>query len=275
MGYSMKWVESHLGITRKAIEGYQNKELISRPNFREYHNFSDDDLDRIWTIRVLNKIGFGLDEIKSIFDGSVDFQDSFEKKYKSLVKSQEETDQYLKFAEYIRLTGEMPCRPKDFSTMNKDYLTEKVLPITSDIDVNQVDGLLNLCFETEECSCEDMINALESAKILLEERSACFIIDGYVKSIIRRIDKSFDNAEIQLMANLLYEEILELDPELQGATKEQIGRIFAKRFVEGKIGEVNVKKYGEAECCFVANVLSVFAGYKNYDDMSKMEVTYD
>ena len=63
MGYKVKWVEDNLGVTRKALRGFEEAGLMPKNIGRQYRDYDEDDIDRIWTIRVLQGMGYKLKEI--------------------------------------------------------------------------------------------------------------------------------------------------------------------------------------------------------------------
>ena len=63
MGYSVKWVEENLGVTRKALRGFEQIGLMPKNKDRKARDYDDGDLDRIWSIRVLQGMGYTLKEI--------------------------------------------------------------------------------------------------------------------------------------------------------------------------------------------------------------------
>ena len=65
MGYRVKWVEENLGVSRKALRIFEEKGLMPK-NYGEYRDYSEEDIGRIWTIRVLQGMGFTLSEINNI-----------------------------------------------------------------------------------------------------------------------------------------------------------------------------------------------------------------
>ena len=70
MGYSAKWVRDKLGVTRDMIRYYEKEGLIpsrsSRNPANNYRDYSEEDLERIWSIKLLIGIGFSVKEIKQL-----------------------------------------------------------------------------------------------------------------------------------------------------------------------------------------------------------------
>jgi len=81
MGYKVKWVEDNLGVTRKALRGFEKAGLMPENRERKYRDYDDDDIDRIWTIRVLQGMGYSIKEIVDMVnDEEFDFDKSIGQK---------------------------------------------------------------------------------------------------------------------------------------------------------------------------------------------------
>lgn len=81
MGYQVKWVEENLGVTRKALRNFERLGLMPPNEGRVYRDYSDEDIDRIWAIRLLQGMGYSLKEIVDISkDENFDFDTSIVKK---------------------------------------------------------------------------------------------------------------------------------------------------------------------------------------------------
>lgn len=74
MKYTVKWVEDNLGITRKALRDYEEKGLLStdasRNPINNYREYDYEDIDRIWSIKILRGIGYSIKEIRALMDDS-------------------------------------------------------------------------------------------------------------------------------------------------------------------------------------------------------------
>ena len=85
MGYKVKWVEDNLGISRKALRGFEKAGLMPENKGSQYRDYDDDDIDRIWAIRVLQGIGYSIKEIVTLVnDDDFDFDSSLSKKIADL-----------------------------------------------------------------------------------------------------------------------------------------------------------------------------------------------
>ena len=66
MGYKVKWVEDNLGVTRKALRVFEKAGLMPENKESRYRDYDDDNIDRIWTIRVLQGMGYSIKEISDL-----------------------------------------------------------------------------------------------------------------------------------------------------------------------------------------------------------------
>ena len=93
-----------------------------------YRDYSDEDVDRIWTIRVLQGMGYTLTEIKKIAnDEEFDFDSSIQIKVKELEEKKEKINRHLGYAKTIKATGRFPSRPKVMGSVKFDEFYEKSL----------------------------------------------------------------------------------------------------------------------------------------------------
>lgn len=91
MGYKVKWVEENLGVSRKALRNFEAKGLMPK-NDGGYRDYSDVDIDRIWTIRILQGMGYTLTEIVNMTnDETFDFDSSIQTKVKELEKKKKKS----------------------------------------------------------------------------------------------------------------------------------------------------------------------------------------
>lgn len=113
MGYKVKWVEDNLGVTRKALRVFEKAGLMPENKGGQYRDYDDDDIDRIWTIRVLQGMGYSIKEIcDMVDDDGFDFDTSISQKIEQLEEKMVELERHLGYAKTIKLTGRFPSRPK-------------------------------------------------------------------------------------------------------------------------------------------------------------------
>lgn len=85
MGYSVKWVVENLGTTRDMLRYYEKEKRLptneSRNPANKYRDYSDEDIERIWGIKLLIGIGFTAKEIYALMnDQDFDFDAAIAKK---------------------------------------------------------------------------------------------------------------------------------------------------------------------------------------------------
>lgn len=106
MGYQVKWVEENLGVTRKALRNFERLGLMPPNEGRAYRDYSDEDIDKIWAIRLLQGMGYSLKEIVDISkDENFDFDTSIVKKIEELEEKKSMVEKHLGYAQNIKLTG--------------------------------------------------------------------------------------------------------------------------------------------------------------------------
>ena len=85
MGYKVKWVEDNLGVSRKALRGFEKAGLMPKNTGRQYRDYDEDDIDRIWAIRVMQGMGYSIKEIVDMTDNeNFDFDSSLSLKIDEL-----------------------------------------------------------------------------------------------------------------------------------------------------------------------------------------------
>ena len=128
MGYKVKWVEEHLGVTRKALRVFEKAGLMPENKGGQYRDYDDDDLDRIWTIRVLQGMGYSLKEIATmVSDDEFDFDTSISQKVAQLEEKMVEMERHLGYAKTIKLTGRFPSRPNKMGEVKCDDFQKKAI----------------------------------------------------------------------------------------------------------------------------------------------------
>ena len=272
MGYKVKWVEENLGISRKALRIFEKKGLMPKNN-GEYRDYSDEDIDRIWIIRVLQGMGYTLTEIEKMSqDENFDFDASLEIKVKELEAKKEKVDRHLGYAKTIKLTGRFPSRPKTMGSVKFDEFYEKSL---NEWNMNEneeekfffelAEKYINLSpDEFKESDLGKIFNLLKKMQNYPE-----LLMEGYIlpKEIAKRESLGTSNPEVQLLVKMMYESWLRNVPEYKEITLNQFVRFVASSYKSGDIARMNEQNFGKKGCSFIADAIAVFGGYKNYDDV--------
>ena len=123
MGYKVKWVEDHLGISRKALRNYERLGLMPTNKDGKYRDYSDEDIDRIWSIKLLQGVGYSLAEICELMDNQeADFYKSISEKVVELERKRDDITNFIEFAKTIKLTGRVPTTKKVGSIRYSEFM---------------------------------------------------------------------------------------------------------------------------------------------------------
>lgn len=272
LGYKVKWVEENLGVTRKALRNFEEKGLMPK-NKGEYRDYSDEDIDRIWIIRVLQGMGYTLTEICDMSnDKNFDFDSSLETKVKELEAKKEKVDRHLDYAKTIKLTGRFPSRPKVMGSVKFDDFYEKSL---NEWNMNKsteekyfleiADKYLTLSPEEFNKSDLGMIfDFFEKIQAYPE-----LLMEGYIipREIAKRESLGASNSEVQLLVKMMYESRIRSVPKYKEITLNQFVRFEASSYKNGDVARMNEQNFGKEGCNFIADAIAVFGGYQSYDEV--------
>lgn len=273
MGYSVKWVLENLGITRDMLRYYEKEKLISVDETRnpsnKYRDYSDEDIERIWGIKLLISIGFTAKEIRAIVDEEFDFYGAISQKVEDLEKRYNEITTSLEFAKTIKITGCVPTvnqigsiKFNDFIGYCKDnwniYSDPQMIPIVESIDD----------FSSVR---EDNLNADNVKKLLKAfegmdptEFAHYQTIDGYFRVVSDMKKLGFDDPMVQKIVSLVHEYMSNNMISLE--YREKFTPLcFAERtipmFLESEIAKINENKFGKDCCLFIAKAIACYGKY--------------
>lgn len=276
MGYQVKWVEDHLGVSRKALRNFEKFGLMPPNEKGGYRDYSDEDIDRIWTIRLFQGMGYSLKEIVSIAENeNFDFDASLEKKIQELEIEKANIERHLGYAQNIKLTGRFPSRPKNMGSVTFGEFYEKSLNewnVNADPEGKKYKELMDLILNTPEDELQDtdIGRALEFLLGLQEKISNIdsFLMEKVIPlEILKRKDNGAADAEIQLLVKMLYENRISSFQEMGNMTKKQFVRFESPSYVSGDIARIKEREYGKEGCLFIADAIAVFGGYGCYDEV--------
>lgn len=57
-------------------------------------------------------------------------------------------------------------------------------------------------------------------------------------------------------------------------TIKQFSRFYSSSYLAGDVAKIKAGEYSEADCEFIAEAVSIFGGYKNYDEFVEEELRY-
>lgn len=281
MGYKVKWVEDNLGISRKALRGFEEVGLMPKNLDRQYRDYDEDDIDRIWAIRVMQGMGYSLKEIVDIVnDENFDFDSSLSHKIDELEEEKEKIERHLGYAKTIKYTGRFPARPRKKGVMKFNEFQEKALEgwnIVDDPHAVEYQKLAETVLskapeEWEDTDLGRMFALLKN----LATMDTDFVLAEYIlpKEIIKRIDLGASHKEVQLLVKLLYDNQNSL-LQLEGLSVTQFARFYSSSYLAGDVAKLKARDFNEKECEFIAEAVAVFAGFENYDSLSEEELQYE
>lgn len=276
MGYKVKWVEENLGVSRKALRGFEKFGLMPPNENGGYRDYSDEDIDRIWSIRVQQGMGYSLKEIAAIAENeNFDFDESLAEKVKQLEKEKSEVEKHLGYAKTIKLTGRFPSRPKEMGTVKFDEFYEKALNEWNINDTPQTqqyqeiaDMILNQSeYEWKESDLGKLFSFLENLKEQSLNWEAYMVEQILPKAIISRSSLGAGDPEVQLLVKMMYENRENISPEMKAMTVNQFVRFESSSYIAGDVARLKERDYGKEGCQFMADAIAIFGGYNDYSEV--------
>lgn len=273
MGYKVKWVEENLGITRKALRNFEKYGLMPANVGGGYRDYSDEDIEQIWAIRLFQGMGYTLKELVKLSESDdFDFDASLEKKIQELENEKAKIERHLGYAQHIKLTGRFPSRPKNMGTITFEEFQEKSLNqwnVNSDPEAKKYQEIADLILNTPEDELKDTdIGRLFDFLIELQEQmsdmDSLFIEKVIPNEIIKRIENGPEDEEVQLLVKMMYENRISCISDM---AKSQFVRFESSSYISGDIARMHEKEYGKDGCRFIADAIAVFGGYSCYDEV--------
>lgn len=281
MGYKVKWVEDNLGVTRKALRCFEKAGLMPKNEGGNYREYEEEDIDRIWYIRVLQGMGYSLKEIASMAnDEKFDFDDSIAKKILALEKEKRKIERHLGYAKTIKLTGRFPLRPRKIGEIKFDEFQSKAIDgwnIDGDSQGESYAKLAEIMIsqspeERENTDWGCLLSGLEP--LLTLDIDVLLVEHVLPKTILKRKSLGADHPDIQFMIKLIYENqnALVSGSIDDGMTVKQFSRFYSSSYLFGDIAKL--KEYSKDECEFIAEAVAIFGGYKSFNELLEDELHY-
>ena len=279
MGYSVKWVNDHLGITRNMLKYYENEGLLSKNASRKINNYRDydeADLERIWKIKFLISIGFTAKETKSILNNrNADFYLLLTQKIDETQEKLESSRKLVNFLKTVKLTGRIPSVPEPGSIRFDDFFTYvkenwnfyEELPF--DIPAELADVLTEKPVQSyTPDQTEKILELLENSDVL--KMPQIYTLHAACKMLSDMRDFAYGSEVIQRMVRSIHEMFVSLNfyPELDGKiTPDAFARCVAPMFVDGQISLMHEHNYGKEGCIFIAKAIASYGGYGELDEL--------
>lgn len=270
MGYSVKWVADNLGITRDMLRYYEKEKLLPANKNRHYRNYSDEDIERIWGIKLLIGIGFTAKEIYALMNmPDFDFDTAIAKKVKELERKHEEDVIYLEFAKSIKFLGRIPTTSKIGSIKFDDFLAYahenwNFYDDPRSAPFMQIADTL-ISKEPQEWSPDDVERILKMFENFdAEGMMHTYALHGYYQVISDMQELGYDNDAVQRVVRLLHKYLVEhnTEPELDGKiTPQFVAKYTAPFFISGDVAVQHECNYGKEGCLFIAQALAYYGGF--------------
>lgn len=282
MKYTVKWLLDNLGITRKTIRNYEAKGLLSpeasRNPFNNYREYDDDDIDRIWSIKILQGVGYSLSEIRELMDNpESDFYQSISEKVVELERKRDDISRFIEFAKTIKLTGRVPTTKEIGSIKYSEFMEYSRENWNFYVEPKAVSYLkaMESLQETKECGLtEDDIDRLEALAELMgdyQEMQRTCTINAYYQILARMQSFDFCSESVQMVVEQLYRFLSESDIAKEIGEKYTpvfFAKYTAPFFLKGSdMGEINIAAYGYEGAAFIAKAIAFFGGFKSLDDL--------
>lgn len=275
MKYTVNWVEKNLGVTRKALRIYEEKGLMDKATFQnpdnKYREYSYEDIERIWCYRLLQGVGYSLNDIAEMTQNAdFDFQASLGDKIIDLERKRTEIDQYIGFAKALKLTGSFPL-PKEMGSIRFD---DFIIQAREYWNVNTDPQMASL-----QDLAETILNKSELTEADIEQVETAFdgfdvddflIIHEYYIELIKLKDLGASHPAVQILVKLIYAYHCEhLFPAevVESMTPQKFARHVVRSFTIGDIAVMQERNYGKDGCKFISEALAHFGGYSSVNEM--------
>lgn len=270
MGYSVKWVEENLGITRKALRYYEKERLISATSSRNpennYREFTEDDVERIWGIKLLIRMGYTAKEIYAIMhDPKFDFYKSISEKVAELEKQHDENLISLEFAKSIKFSGRIPTVTKIGNIRFDDFLAYCHENYNFYHDPARA-PIMKVADQLMSNPIRDLgPNEIEQLFTFLEGLDKSFlniigVTNGYYQVIADMRELGHESDTVQRVVRLLHEYMIKSNFEPDVYETEQWARYAARSLIEGETAKMMETTYGKDGCLFIAKALAHYSG---------------
>lgn len=275
MKYTVNWVEKNLGVTRKALRIYEEKGLMDKSTFQnpenKYREYSDKDIERIWCYRMLQGVGYSLNEIVEMTKNvEFDFQTSLSKKIIDLERKRTEIEQYIGFTEALKLLGSFPY-PKEMGSIKFDDFIKQAREywnVNTDPKIASLKDLSETFLSKSEMTDEDV----QEVEALMDgfEIEDVLILSEYYNSLVERKELGISHPVVQTLANHIYrfycDRFFPADV-VESMTPQKFARYVVRLFTVGDIAVMQERGYGKDGCKFIAEALAYFGGYTSIYDI--------
>lgn len=276
MGYQVKWVEENLGVSRKALRNFEKMGLMEKNEGGGYRDYSDEDIEKIWMIRVFQGIGYSLKEIVDmVSDENFDYETSLEDKIKELESEKEKVEKHLGYAKNIKLSGRLPARPKSMGSITFGDFYEKSLNewnLNADSDAKRYQEVVDFILNTPEEEWKEtdlgrIFEFLQGVQEMMSNTDVIMMEKIIPLEIIKRKANGPTDPEVQLLVKMIYDNRINSLSESTKMSLNQFVRFESSSYLFGDVARMKERDYGKEGCAFIADAIAVFGGYNCYDEV--------
>lgn len=270
MKYSVKWIEDNLGINRDQIKYYEEKELpianVARNPVNNYREYSEDDVAELWGYKILQGIGFKVNEIKEIVEENVDFYDALTNKIEEFEKNKAEINEFIEYAKTIKILGRIPTTEQIGRVKYTDFLEhcKKQWNIFANPAIKPYADAMDLMYtgKKEDIDIDELSGMIE---VLAEYKSTALscTLDAYYRVISELNYLGYADNVIQTIVKLIYEYVVQYikeDDITLNLSKQDFAKQFSLSFLVGDLSLERERQYGKSNCEFIAKALAYFGG---------------
>ena len=248
-----------------------DKTTFQNPD-NKYREYSDEDIERIWGYRLLQGVGYSLNDIVEMTQNAdFDFQASLSERIIDLERKKAEIEQYIGFAKALKLTGSFPL-PKEMGSIRfEDFIkyAREYWNVNTDPQMSTMHNLVEILNKTESELTEPDLEQLETAFDGFDVDDFLILHEYYI-GLVERKELGVSHPVVQTLVNLIYGYYCEhLFPAeiIEGMTPQKFVRYIARSFTVGDIAVIQERNYGKDGCKFIAEALAHFGGYSSIKDI--------
>ena len=278
--YGIKDIEELLGIKRSTIRHWEEIGLLNKPSRNvinnSYREYTKEDLNSIWAIKLLRGIGYTTTEIQENIIGNenFDFYKSISKKVEELEKQENEARLYLEFAKTIEMTGRVPT--VEIGTMRfEDFIEYSRKEWNFFKDDEFVPGMEKIIEKKIEDYTEEDLNTLLQQ---LEKISVDYIylaLEG-CKSAYWRVFSTLKNCRVsdEIIKNIFISFCDEINQKYtentfgRKLTINEIAKYLSPNFMDNATTRKENDIYGKETLQFIAEIFEYYENYKEEENES-------
>lgn len=272
MKKSRSWVVKSLGISKKALEVYEEKGYIESIKIQDYHYikhfYEEEDIKRAWIINLFVKLGFSFKEIEEFTANENIFIESINDKIKDLTKKKSEIEDLLGISKMIACSGSMPIFPNNIEEVNiKEFLSK----LAKDFNLNnsEVKLVADSSKKLQQIASGDLVE--ESSKEKCEKAFESFanlgsdvLLESFKRyrfqfKLASLLHNGANSKEVQDVVYELYlhekefnkDEDIDYTPELFAIAKQI-------EFNDSQIAVMNRLTMGDELCDFILEAFKIF-----------------